>query len=82
MVAIPPQFWFQSSSTTERDRPKQEPGLVLLSMGADPTDELNTVNPSVANLQVKREAKKSLFVFFHAVIFIDCMSLFKNYKVC
>ena len=51
-------------------------------MGADPTDKLNTVKPTVANLQVKIEAKKSLFMVFYAVIFIDCMSLFKNYKVC
>ena len=45
-------------------------------MGADPKDKLNTVNPSVANLQVKREAKKSLFVFFlRCDLLIVCLYL-------
>ena len=51
-------------------------------MGADPTDKLNTVKPTVANLQVKLEAKKSLFMVFYAVILLIVFLYLRTIKVC
>ena len=51
-------------------------------MGAGPTDKLNTVKPTVANLQVKLEAKKSLFMVFYAVILLIVFLYLRTIKVC
>ena len=74
--------WLQSTlplSLVQSDRPRLQPGLVLLTVGPDPTKYLNTVTTPVFNLQVKIKTKKCLFSSISYVIFYLLYLSCQNY---